>query len=325
LLNVEADAQVNVDLFDNRIANNAGFGIHTTESINAQADTRHVDGEWHGNEIVNNGLAGIQLDSAVDDLSIGVPGIGNNISNNGGGGIVVNGPGTGQITDNTINNNGGTGIDLNITSSSVNQLNVWAISLNAIVGNAGDGIEILNNQAQFDPFTPGLQVTLTDNNIRRNAGRGIDILNRVGSAGRTDLSISAAGNSIIENGLEGVYLVNTASTSQNQTAPATAAAFPPPPPAPFVGPFLHSSTARLKASCSAASSISPSPAADPSSFPSFANTPKSLASSTLLACATCTSMNTPISQSRFQLLSTQRRIVQVCAMLLKRSWSTAKS
>jgi hypothetical protein len=222
LLNVEADAQVNVDLFDNRIANNAGFGIHTTESINAQADTRHVDGEWHGNEIVNNGLAGIQLDSAVDDLSIGVPGDGNIISNNAGGGIVVNGPGTGQITDNTINNNGGTGIDLNITSSSVNQLNVWAISLNAIVGNAGDGIEILNNQARFNPATPGLQVTLTDNNIRRNAGRGIDILNRIGSSDRADLTISAAGNSIIENGLEGVYLVNTASTTQDQTSPATA-------------------------------------------------------------------------------------------------------
>ena len=222
LLNVEADAQLNVDLFDNRIANNAGFGIHTTESINAQADTRYVDGEWHGNEIVNNGLVGIQLDSVVDDLSIGVPGNGNIISNNAGGGIVVNGPGTGQITDNTINNNGGTGIDLNITSSSVNQLNVWAISFNAITGNAGDGIEILNNQARFDPFTPGLQVTLTDNNIRRNTGRGIDILNRIGSSDRADLTISAAGNSVIENGLEGVYLVNTASTTQDQTSPATA-------------------------------------------------------------------------------------------------------
>lgn len=223
LINVEADAQVNADLFDNLIADNTGFGIHTTESINAQADTRYVDGEWHGNEIVNNGLAGIQLDSVVDDLSIGVPGNGNIINGNGGGGIVVNGPGTGQITDNTINNNGGTGIDLNITSSSLNQLNIWAISLNAITGNAGDGIEILNNQARFDLITPGLQVTLTDNNIRRNTGRGIDILNRIGTADRADLTVSAAGNSVIENGLEGVYLVNTASTTQNQTAAATAA------------------------------------------------------------------------------------------------------
>jgi hypothetical protein len=222
LLNVEADAQLYVELYNNRIADNAGHGIHTTESVNAPGDTRYVDGEWQGNEIVNNGLNGIQIDSVVDDLTIGVPGDGNTISNNGTGGIVINSPGTGQITDNLITNNGGIGIDINVTSSSLNQFNVWAISLNSINDNAGDGIEILNNQARFNLATPGLQITLTDNNIRQNQGRGIDILNRVGGADRADLSISAAGNSIIENELEGVYLVNTASTTQLQTAPATA-------------------------------------------------------------------------------------------------------
>lgn len=238
LLNVEADGQLQADLEENTITGSGSHGIRLIETINSENDTRFITGTWERNTISNNAGAGI-FDAfangingaAVSNLNIGTLGNGNIIENNQGTGIVIGSPGTGTITANSISGNGagvaGTtgvgGIDLNIIRSTTNLINVWSISSNTIVANIGDGIEVLNDQPRFDPATPGLQVTISDNTIRRNTGRGIDILNRMAPGEfRSDLAISVAGNRIQENFLEGVYLVNTSSSSQNQTASAAA-------------------------------------------------------------------------------------------------------
>ena len=222
LLNVEADAQLLVDLLSNEITGSGSHGVHLTETVNTPSDGRFITGDFEGNDISNNGGAGVQVDAVVNSLDIGTNTQGNTITDNGGAGVVINAPGDGSISDNLITRNAGGGIDINITSSVANATNDWAINLNAIVNNLGDGIEILNNQPAFPTGEPGLLVTVTDNTIRRNTGRGIDILNRVGPSGEAELAVSIAGNTISENTLEGVYLVNTASTTQGQTAAATA-------------------------------------------------------------------------------------------------------
>jgi hypothetical protein len=148
LLNVEADAQLLVDLLNNEITGSGSHGVHLTETVNTPSDGRFITGDFEGNDISNNGGAGVQVDAVVNSLDIGTNTQGNTITDNGGAGVVINAPGDGSISDNLITRNAGGGIDINITSSVANATNDWAINLNAIVNNLGDGIEILNCWSQ---------------------------------------------------------------------------------------------------------------------------------------------------------------------------------
>lgn len=217
---LEADAQLSLTLTGNLISGQGVDGIHVDEQINDSADRRFITGSWTNNEISNNGNVGILLDGATNGLSIGSAGGGNLIVDNGAEAILITAPGNGTINSNTIDGNGSTAIDIEMTTSTPYFNNAWTISFNTITNNSGDGIEILNNQP-LAGFVPGLAVTIDHNTIRGNTGRGIDVLNRIGVFSRADMAVTIQSNVISENDLEGIYVVNTASTTQVQNAPAT--------------------------------------------------------------------------------------------------------
>ncbi len=142
--------------------------------------------------------------------------LGNVIASNGLDGIFIQGPGSGTFTNNSIVLNGtrsamdpdnGHGID-------IEQLTTKSLSFNRnlIRQNNGDGVEIRHNSTGF------FGLTFNQNTVDRNTGRGYDILNQGNNASR---SISINNETIASNGLEGVYVVNTASATQMQNVPAS--------------------------------------------------------------------------------------------------------
>ena len=221
---VEADSQIQVDIFDNLIDGNHSDGIETRELANSASDLRTVTGTWQRNVITNNGFQGtirvghgIQLNGATDNLLIGSTSNsanGNLIAANGLKGIEINGDGDVTIGFNEIARNGTGGIDLQGAST-----NIVDITRNYIHNNNGDGIEILSQ----GPFATIVDITL--NTIRDNRGRGIDILNRA-TPGLPDNGgfaiINIDNNLIVGNRQIGVYVVNSASTTQDQNQAASA-------------------------------------------------------------------------------------------------------
>ena len=87
---------------------------------------------------------------------------------------------------------------------------------NVIVNNTGTGIESIASTGQT------MSYTMLGNLIDGNTGRGIDLLTR--ADGRTNAQIGdgtiAGGNTISDNGLEGIYIVNTSSATQAQAGNA---------------------------------------------------------------------------------------------------------
>ncbi len=199
---------------------NIGDGIMTREEVNAAVDNRGVSGTWTLNTIVNNGDDGIDLDAAMDGLIIGstaTPGEGNLIDSNASNGILVTGPGDVTIGFNAITNNGtaNTVLTANETAGiniQVRPTSSVTIRGNLIADNFGDGI-----QHGVPNFTGALtQLVIDQNDILRNDGRGIDILNQRSNY----LQAQVTNNTISNNLLEGVYVVNTASSTQQQNVDA---------------------------------------------------------------------------------------------------------
>ncbi|MBI3863685.1 MAG: right-handed parallel beta-helix repeat-containing protein, partial [Planctomycetia bacterium] len=225
-LHVEADAQMRVNILDNTISNNTIHGIHSTELTATAGDLRRVLGQWSGNTITFNGGDGINLAGATGSLasrleigSLATPSDGNIISNNGSHGIFVTAPSRADYGFNTIDSNAAGGIYLHSLPN-----NNFLIHNNVVTNNGtfsaaadgGDGIQIVNNYL-FTGFTSS--VTMTSNTIRDNAGRGVNILNQ----GNGILTADLQSNLIISNRMEGVYVVNTASTAQSADVLSTVA------------------------------------------------------------------------------------------------------
>lgn len=244
-LRVEADADLVATITNNTIDRNENDGIQVSERINANTDSRSVTGTWRLNTITNNRADGIDI-TAFHNITIGnVAAVGtfeNTISGNTGNGIVVNpvnvtGFSFTQINNADIEGNQINGIDINsdVTNVTINRSLllgntqdgieltgtgaslVAAITQNTIRENGQDGIEILNTSTGL-AFGGGTTVTASNNFIFDNTGRGIDILNR----GNGQASITLTANNVVQNGAEGVYVVNTASTTQTQASNSTA-------------------------------------------------------------------------------------------------------
>jgi hypothetical protein len=228
-LRVEADAGLLAMIDQNTITNNGtagnpffGSGIHTTEQVNTATDLRFVAGIWTRNTITGNNLDGIDLAAAMTTLVIGDPvdtNLGNTISNNLRNGVNVEGAGDVTIGSNVISNNGtvgtvGTAAETAGIKANVAPFSDLTIINNQITNNHGDGIEYSIRQG-FNGFQS--QVQIIGNNIAFNDGRGIDILNR----GNNFIQVLVDGNVINRNQMEGVYVVNTASTTQNQFSNST--------------------------------------------------------------------------------------------------------
>ncbi|MBI1313497.1 hypothetical protein GC176_19575 [bacterium] len=234
-LNTQADASLLADLTGNLIENNTLNGIHMEGIEIIATDQETQGGTWIQNVIRSNGLSGIQIDGVSGDvipLIIGQNGadpvtgqsFGNLIELNGGDGIEINSGGFVQINNNIIARNGqdpnlvaqfeGSGIDINALGIGLRSA---TLVNNSITQNALDGLEI-------EAFgTAAVYVEAYGNSIDANGGRGVDILNH--SAGVFDPvtnirfgdGTAAGANSITSNGEEGFYVVNTSSSTQNQT------------------------------------------------------------------------------------------------------------
>ena len=151
-------------------------------------------------------------------------------------GVEINGEGSASFTENMINNNGTGGFDFNPATS-----NSLALNSNTIRGNTGIGVALAGggtgsvtvtmNSNIIDQNTGdgleingfgtlgGLSVISDSDMITRNLGRGVDILNQ----SNADSIVSFNNATVVSNELEGFYVVNTASATQNQTNAATVA------------------------------------------------------------------------------------------------------
>lgn len=174
-LRTEADAIIDSTINWNLIENNVNNGIHVTDRANSALDQRNVSGLWTQNDILNNGGSGIQLDGSYGFdpiLQIGQNGtdadgvsLGNVIDGNGRWGIQSTAVGIANIDNNLITDNGLGGINI---ASSIAFGNIIGIDNNFIGQNGGTGIELLAENNVFQ------QVDISNNTITENAGDGIE-------------------------------------------------------------------------------------------------------------------------------------------------------
>jgi|GEM_PF-990483 len=234
-LNTQADASLLADLTGNLIENNTLNGIHMEGIEIVSTDFETQGGTWIQNVIRSNGLTGISIDSVSGDvipLIIGQNGadpvtgqsFGNLIELNGGDGIEINGGGFTQLNNNIIARNGqdpalvaqfeGSGIDINALGVGLRSA---TLINNSITQNALDGLEVRSFS------TVSTYIEAYGNSIDANGGRGVDILNHAAGVFSPVANIrfgdgtAAGANSITSNGEEGFYVVNSASSTQNQT------------------------------------------------------------------------------------------------------------
>jgi hypothetical protein len=234
-LHVEADANMDVDIMNNVISNNALNGIQTSELAGSVGDLRGIGGTWGGNTITKNGFGGsaaantthgIWLDgtvgSALENLLIGslssLSG-GNLIQGNAGEGILMTAPGNVEIAFNTVDTNNTGGIYLAARPTVLATIDHNLITNNGSTTNPlpdqGDGIQILNDGTFAGSIgTPDYTVVVSANTITGNLGRGINILNQ----GNGQTSVDIDSNTIMGNKLEGIYVVNTPAFNQSVNA-----------------------------------------------------------------------------------------------------------
>lgn len=222
-----ADATVLTDITSNTIENNGGSGILLTGIEFAVTDLETQGGTWTKNTIRNNTLDGITITSVVGDVNpliIGQNGIdpfdgrsfGNVIEGNLLNGITILSGGFVQINNNSISSNGAVGLDIDVSNVGTQ---ATLLQNNMIRDNASDGVEFLSD-GTMNSFLIAFGNTIAD-----NLGRGVDILNRTDSTAniRFGDGTAAGANTITGNAFEGFYVVNTASDTQDQIAPATTA------------------------------------------------------------------------------------------------------
>lgn len=214
-LQLRADAQINVDIINNIIDGNGSDGILTSENVNVAQDMRFLSGVWSENLIINNGGNGINNNALLDNLFV----VDNLIEQNALNGVLHNSAGSAAYVGNRILSNGTAGVTganhgIDIQGQ---QFKLVQLQDNLVDNNDGDGLEVRFNDAGIDDgFSPGFFLFSLNDTFSNNGGRGIDILNQ----GEASSVIDFAFATVVDNQLEGVYVVNTASTTQGQDATA---------------------------------------------------------------------------------------------------------
>lgn len=240
-----ADADLQVDIDTNSIQNNGGDGIQF--SVNAATtDTPFIDSVITNNTIVANGGDGIDVsvshalsitDNTVSENTangINITGssfnpntggqtldtiVNNVIDDNGSNGILVTSSGINNllIADNDVTNSGNDGIQLNSNGTRL----AATIDNNLVALNTGDGLQFVATNSGNSLLGPN-SVVLTNNDIAENTRRGVNILNRGDVSSVFTIGDGTIGNQnqIRRNQLEGIYVVNTSSITQNVDANA---------------------------------------------------------------------------------------------------------
>jgi hypothetical protein len=238
-LNLVGDGDLNVTMTGNTISNNHTNGIQTTTTAGL-TDTPTIvltigDGTLAGSNTINGNTGnGIFLNTTPHFAAIDT----NTISGNTGDGININSSSAffaaDQIVNNTITLNGGDGINISssfllaniasnvITSNGDDGIAITSsgsgqdisIDSNLVQSNTGDGIQISANSFSSNNYS------LTTNDVLDNGRRGLNFVNGFGAS--TSLTIgdgTGVGlNTFARNGLEGLYIVNTASNTQGDSS-----------------------------------------------------------------------------------------------------------
>ena len=205
---------------------------------------RDIDVKGLANQFIGNGQSGVQLGQGVS-ASFGDGSIGNAnyFNSNGEDGLKLtqhNSPHADrlglrrlvQTNRNFFQNNISNGIDVghdasqetgNVEHGDEVASDLGLVVNNAVIsGNRGDGIEYLADSGLRLPRVIGggqdigylarTSMTVSNSRIAQNSGRGIDILNRQSE----DSFISLINNDVLSNRMEGIYVVNTAASTQLQ-------------------------------------------------------------------------------------------------------------
>ena len=227
------------------ITGNTGDGVDVVAIHNVSFNNATISRNVTGNGVTltgTNTLAGNPFSvTPFGGATTNVALVGNSITNsfvddNGAAGIVMTNQGAMFITIGTtqINRNAADGIDLLNSGSMTGQVMTATVNQNFIGANGGDGIQYagvgtggnsVGNPGTFNAtnsyvnqFTTNA-LTFTNNTLQANRARGINVLN----GGNISTNLNIAGNIIDRSQLEGVYIVNTAATTQNVDANANAA------------------------------------------------------------------------------------------------------
>jgi hypothetical protein len=240
--NLVADADIDLTLTGSDLSGNTLSGLQTTTNADV-TDSPTIVMDVEQNTFNNNGQDGINI------LTPHLANIDNNtISGNGRDGINI---GVGSfslapdtITDNLISGNVDDGIDVSasfilaniesntirdsgddglaFTSNSNGGAQIIAVNDNLVQNNAGDGIQISASQGSGSGLFSN-SYSIDGNTIVSSGARGINVVNGGGTnalAGNTPTrtSVSITNNIIRLSGLEGIYVINTASNTQgNET------------------------------------------------------------------------------------------------------------
>lgn len=207
-ISVQADAILQANMARNTITGNMQNGIRTTEMTGDPTDLRNVTGTWTANTISSNTQNGIQLAGRSVGLVIGGAGTDRNtITMNGVDGVDITGAGSVTLNNNLIGGNTMHGIDMDLVGT-----NNITITNNDITLNSGDGIEFTNVNSG-----PTYTLTVEDNVIDFNGGRGFDVLAKAGGSNDvTVIDIDFNRNIVNANTFEGVYVIYTSSSTQQQ-------------------------------------------------------------------------------------------------------------
>ena len=234
---VEVDARVRANVRNNVIAANGGDGISLTE-ISGTGDFAAIEGTIADNLIRDNGERGIDAVARtfnaaatptgtplpVDPFSVER----NEIRDNGLQGVFLRGTGGADFSDNLITGNNldgdvsaetglrgdGGGIDIESGEPSTGRTySALTFTGDRVVGNFGDGVELLYNGPASTGILRGFSsAVFTDVTVLNNTNRGFDLLGRGGFLGELTVDRSVVSG----NGGAGIYTVVTSDTTEGQ-------------------------------------------------------------------------------------------------------------
>ncbi len=227
------------------ITGNTGDGVDVVAIHNVSFNNATISRNVTGNGVTLTGTNTLAANpfsvTPFGGATTNVALVGNSITNsfvddNGAAGIVMTNVGAMFINIGTtqINRNAADGIDLLNSGNMTGQLMTATLNQNFIGANGGDGIQYagvgtggnsVGNAGTFNvtnsyanQFTTNA-LTFTNNTLQANRARGINVLN----GGNISTNLNITTNIIDRSQLEGVYIVNTAATTQNVDANANAA------------------------------------------------------------------------------------------------------
>lgn len=228
--NILDTATITAGIMGNTITGNGGSGVDVMAAHDLSIDSNTIDGNDDDGitlaalrfnladqtEITNNlSISNNGADGTGFGINIAIAGEDVLIQDN----LAINGNASGGISSLLGSSTSITGNDISMNTGDGIQIvnGVHTIDGNTITENTGDGIELISNDTMEAVDLEVNSVGGEANIVSSNEGRGLNLLVQ----GTTVADVDFSDDTFEDNTLEGVYVVNTASTTQSVDAPAT--------------------------------------------------------------------------------------------------------